>query len=135
MGYTLCDARPSRVKGVRPTWVLRPGTKQGSPHSPPARGSPADRWRLATGGGARELALEVRVPIWNIGSGEAHRGTLAHGKAGRWWGTGDGRPEKRWRAPAWGSQSGGELGRRSLRWRRSTSMAGRGARLKDGLHR
>jgi hypothetical protein len=28
------------------------------------------------GGGARELALEVRVPIWGIGSGGAHRGGL-----------------------------------------------------------
>jgi hypothetical protein len=27
--------------------------------------------------GARELALEVRVPIWGIGSREAHRGGLA----------------------------------------------------------
>jgi hypothetical protein len=27
-------------------------------------------------GGARELAPEVRVPIWCIGSGEAHRGGL-----------------------------------------------------------
>jgi hypothetical protein len=29
------------------------------------------------GGDARELALEVRVPIWGIRSGGAHRGRLA----------------------------------------------------------
>jgi hypothetical protein len=28
-------------------------------------------------GGAGEVALEVRVPIWGIGSGGAHRGGLA----------------------------------------------------------
>jgi hypothetical protein len=32
---------------------------------------------VARGGGARELALEVGVPIWGIGSGWAHRGGLA----------------------------------------------------------
>jgi hypothetical protein len=32
---------------------------------------------VAGGGGARELALEMRVPIWGIGSGGAHRGGLA----------------------------------------------------------
>jgi hypothetical protein len=31
---------------------------------------------VAGEGGARELALEVRVPIWGIGSGGAHRGGL-----------------------------------------------------------
>jgi hypothetical protein len=33
------------------------------PIPPPMRGSPADRRRVAREGGARELALEVRVPI------------------------------------------------------------------------
>jgi hypothetical protein len=28
---------------------------------------------VARGGGARELALEVGVPIWGIGNGGAHR--------------------------------------------------------------
>jgi hypothetical protein len=31
---------------------------------------------VAGEGGARELALEVRVLIWGIGSGGAHRGGL-----------------------------------------------------------
>jgi hypothetical protein len=35
-----------------------------------------DRRRVAEEGGARELALEVRFPIWCIGSGGAHRGGL-----------------------------------------------------------
>jgi hypothetical protein len=39
--------------------------------------NPTDRWRVVGGGGARELALEVRVPIWGIGSEGAHRGGLA----------------------------------------------------------
>jgi hypothetical protein len=80
MGYTFCGARASRVKAVWPTWAFRLGTKQGSPpisHWRAARRlNPADRWRVAGGGGARELALEVRVPIWGIGSGGAHRGGL-----------------------------------------------------------
>jgi hypothetical protein len=46
-------------------------------HSSPAHASPADRRRVAGEGGARELALEVRVQIWGIGSGGAHRGGLA----------------------------------------------------------
>jgi hypothetical protein len=31
---------------------------------------------VARGGGARELAPEVGVPIWGIGNGGAHRGGL-----------------------------------------------------------
>jgi hypothetical protein len=73
------------VKAAWPTWAFQPGTKQGSPppHSPPARGSPAKSGRPAVsgrGGGARELALEVRVPTWCIGSRGAHRGGLAAAK-------------------------------------------------------
>jgi hypothetical protein len=36
----------------------------------------ADQRRVAREGGARELAPEVRVPIWGTGSGGAHRGGL-----------------------------------------------------------
>jgi hypothetical protein len=79
------------------------------------RPNPVNRQRVAGEGGARELAMEVRVPIWGIGSGEAHRSGLARGEASRRWGTSDGRPEKSWRAPTRGSWSGDELGRRSLR--------------------
>jgi hypothetical protein len=35
-----------------------------------------DQRRVPGGGGARELALVVRVPIWSIGSGGAHHGGL-----------------------------------------------------------
>jgi hypothetical protein len=35
---------------------------------------------VAGEGGARELAMEVGVPIWGIGSGGAHRGRLTTAK-------------------------------------------------------
>jgi hypothetical protein len=80
MGYTLYGARPIQVKVVWPTWAFRPGVKQGNPPIPHRRAAhrpnPVDRWRVAGGAGARELALEVGVPIWGIGSGGAHRGRL-----------------------------------------------------------
>jgi hypothetical protein len=38
--------------------------------------NPADQRRVAGEGGARELALEMRTPIWGIGSGGAYRGGL-----------------------------------------------------------
>jgi hypothetical protein len=44
------------------------------------RPNPADRLRLAGEGGARELALEVRVPIWSTGGGGAHCGGLTAAK-------------------------------------------------------
>jgi hypothetical protein len=54
--------------------------KQGAPPIPRRhvahRPNPTDWRRVAGEVGARELALEVRVPIWGIGSGEAHRGGL-----------------------------------------------------------
>jgi hypothetical protein len=55
------------VKVAWPTWAFRPGTKQGSPPF-------LHRRRVAGEGGARELAPEVRVPIWCICSGGAHYG-------------------------------------------------------------
>jgi hypothetical protein len=64
--------------------------------------------------GAREQALEVRVPIWGIGGKEAHRGGLTVVTQVSGGGNGDDRPEKRWRAPSRGSWSSGELERRSL---------------------
>jgi hypothetical protein len=98
--------------------------KQGSPpflHRRTAhRPNPADRRRVAREGGAKELAPEVRVLIWCIDSRGAHRGGLAAVKQGltvvgsRRWGTGDDMPEKRWRAPARGSWSDGELEWRML---------------------
>jgi hypothetical protein len=72
MGYTLCGTQPSRVKVVWPTWAFRPGAKLGNPpipHSHAAhRPNLADWRRVAGGGGARELALEVGALIWGIGS-------------------------------------------------------------------
>jgi hypothetical protein len=69
------------VKTAWPTWAFQPARpKQGS--SPVLhrcavrRLNPADRRRVAGEGGAREQALEVRVPIWGIGSGGAHCGGL-----------------------------------------------------------
>jgi hypothetical protein len=40
------------------------------------RPNPIDRRRVAGEGGARELALEVRIPIWGIGSRGTHCGRL-----------------------------------------------------------
>jgi hypothetical protein len=88
------------------------------PRSSPARGSPADSGRPAAsdrgrrcqgaspGGKDPDLGHRQRwgSPWW-----------ARDGDASRRWGIGDGRPEKRWRAPTRGSWSGGELGRRSLR--------------------
>jgi hypothetical protein len=88
------------------------------PHSPPARGLPAESGRpMASGRGRRCQGASPGGEGPNLGH-RRQRGSSwwAHGgEAGRWWGTGDGRPEKRWRAPTRGSWSGGELGRRSLR--------------------
>jgi hypothetical protein len=64
-----------------PTSAFRPARpKQGnSPvlHRRAAhRPNPADQRRVAGEGGAKEQAPEVRVLIWNIGSGGAHHGGL-----------------------------------------------------------
>jgi hypothetical protein len=57
------------------------GRNRGAPPIPhwrvAHRLNPVDRRRVAGEGGARELALEVRVPIWGISGGGAHRGGLA----------------------------------------------------------
>jgi hypothetical protein len=42
--------------------------------------NPADQRRVAGEGGVRELALEMRTPIWGIGSGGAYRGGLTTAK-------------------------------------------------------
>jgi hypothetical protein len=58
--------------------------KQGNPPIPHRRASrrpnSADRRRVDGGGAARELALEVGVPIWGIGSEGAHRGGITAAK-------------------------------------------------------
>jgi hypothetical protein len=64
------------------TWAFHPARmKQGSspiPHRCMARWPiPADRRQVVGEGGARELAPEVRVPIWGKGGGGAHHGGLA----------------------------------------------------------
>jgi hypothetical protein len=117
---TTFPAQPTGPFGLR--------LKQGSPHSPPARGSPAesdrpaasDRERRCRGGSPGSEGPDLghrqrRGSLWRARDGEA----------GQRWGTGDGRSEKRWRASAQGSWSGVELKQRSLRWR-STSVAGGG---------
>jgi hypothetical protein len=43
---------------------------------PAHRPNPADGRRVAGEGGVRELALEVRVPIWGTGGDGAHHGGL-----------------------------------------------------------
>jgi hypothetical protein len=37
MGYTLCGARPNRVKVVWPTWAFQPRAKLGNPPIPHRR--------------------------------------------------------------------------------------------------
>jgi hypothetical protein len=89
MGYTPCGVRPSRVKVVWPTWAFWPEAKQGNPPVPHQRAAcrlnPADRQRVAGGGGAKDLSLEMGVPIWGIGSEGAHRGGLAAAKQVSGW--------------------------------------------------
>jgi hypothetical protein len=70
-----------------PTWAFQPAwPKQGSSpvlHRCAARRPNLAEWQRAAGeGGAREQASEVRVLIWGIGSGGAHRGGLA--AVGNW---------------------------------------------------
>jgi hypothetical protein len=129
------------VKAAWPTWDFRPGMKLGStapppPHSPPARGSSIESgWPAESGPGRRCQGASPGGEGPNLvhrqrrGSPWWARGN----EAGQQWGTDDGRLEKRWRAPSRGSWSGGELGRRSLRWRRSMSVAGGGARREGDL--
>jgi hypothetical protein len=67
------------VKVAWLTWAFRPARpKQGAPPIPhlceALRLNPVDRWRVVEEGGARELALEVRVPTWGTGGAGAHRG-------------------------------------------------------------
>jgi hypothetical protein len=87
------------------------------PHSSAARSSPIESGRPATSGRGRRCQGDSPG---GEGPNLGHRWRRvspwwAHsGGAGRQWGTGDGGPEKRWRKPARGSWSGGELGRRSL---------------------
>jgi hypothetical protein len=88
------------------------------PHSPPVRGSSAESGRpAASGRGRRCQRASPRGGGPDLGH-RRQRGSpwWAHGGEAGWrWGTGDGRPEKRWRVPARGSWSSGELERRSLR--------------------
>jgi hypothetical protein len=105
MGYNLCGARPSRVKAVWPNWALLSREKTGGPPPPPF---PTDARLVGriVGEGPDLGHRQRRGSPWRARGDEA----------GRLWGTGDGRPEKRWRAPAWGSWSGSELERRLLQW-------------------
>jgi hypothetical protein len=87
------------------------------PIPPPARGQSAESGQPAMSGRGRRC--QVASPRGE-GPDLVHRQWTGSpwwargGEAGRRWGTGDGRPEKRWRALAQGSWSGGELRRRSL---------------------
>jgi hypothetical protein len=105
MGYTCYSAGPNRRK-----W-----------HGPVRPFSPLNRSR-----GASSLFTGARLAGRFRPTGGEWLGKEMPGSKPWRWGTGDGRPEKRWRALARGSWSGGELKRRSLRWQRSTSVAGGG---------
>jgi hypothetical protein len=61
--------------GAWPAWPKQGGSP--IPHRRAAhRPISTDRRRVAGGGGARELTPQVKVPIWGIGGGGAHRGGL-----------------------------------------------------------
>jgi hypothetical protein len=88
------------------------------PRSSSTQDSPAESGRsVASDRGRRCQGVSPGGEGPNLGH-RRWRGSpwWAHGgDASQQWGTGDGRPEKRWRAPARGSWSGGELRQRSLR--------------------
>jgi hypothetical protein len=119
MGYTNCSTGPAGENGLAQLGLLAGSAEGGElPCSSPARGLQADSGRPAVSGrgrmcqGASPGGKDPDLGHWR------RRGSLwwaRDGDASRRWGTGDDRPEKRWRAPARGSWSGGELGRRSLR--------------------
>jgi hypothetical protein len=87
------------------------------PNSPLTRGSPAESGRpVASGRGRRCQGASPGGEGPDLGHRQ-RRGSPWRSRGsevGRWWGTGDGKPEKRWRAPTRSSQSGGELRWRSL---------------------
>jgi hypothetical protein len=86
------SARPIQIREAQLISAFRPKMKQGSSPVPhrhtPRRPNLVDRRLVAREGGAREVALEVRVLIWGIGGGGAH-----DGEAGWWWGRDGGKPE------------------------------------------
>jgi hypothetical protein len=134
-------ATPSAALGTvgesgLPTWAFWPGAKQGSPYSPPVRGSQAKSGRPAVSGRGRRCqgaSPGSKGPDWRHRQRRGSPWRAPNEEPSWWWGIGDGRPKKRCRAPARGLWSGGELKRRSLRWRRSTSLARAGARREGGL--
>jgi hypothetical protein len=88
------------------------------PIPPPARDSPAEFDRPAASGRGRRCqgaSPGGEVPDLVHWQWRGSPWRARDGEAGRRWGTGNGRPEKRWRTSARCSWSSGELGRRSLR--------------------
>jgi hypothetical protein len=138
MGYTRCGAWPSRWKWPGPIGPLAPRWNRGAPppHFSLAHGSPGESGRPAASGWGRSCQ---RASPGGEGPDLGHRQRRGspwrahYDEVGRHWRTGDGRPEKRWMEPAQGSWRDGELRRRSLRWRRSTLVAGGGTRREGGL--
>jgi hypothetical protein len=88
-----------------------------------------DRFLAIPGGGAG------RGPIWGQWGRGVLTGEPVHGSALGRWGLGSGRPEEQLVAAPEGSGSCTVLARRSLRWRRSASVAEGGARRGGGLDR
>jgi hypothetical protein len=81
--------------------MARDETGEPPPHSPPARGSPIESDRPAVSGRGRRCqgaspggeGPDLGPRRWRVSPWWAHSD-----EASRRWGTGDGRPEKRWRA-------------------------------------
>jgi hypothetical protein len=111
------------------------------PHRRVARQpNPEDRRQVAGEGSAKEVALEMMVPIWGIGDGGAHRGELVAAKqvsggepvmAGRRRGGG------RWLGVrgAAVSSSGGRCGGRRARWWPEEAGAGEVLTAEEGSRR
>jgi hypothetical protein len=108
------------------------------PRSSPVRGSSAGSGRLAASGRAR------RCQGASPGGKDPDLGHRRR-RGSPWWardgdtsrrlGTGDGRPEKRWRAPAWGSWSGGRCDDGgACRWSK-VALDGRAASATEGCGR
>jgi hypothetical protein len=88
------------------------------PRSSPARGSPADSGQPETSGQGRRCqgaSPGGKDPDFGHRRWRGSPWWARDGDASRWWGTDDGRPEKRWRAPTQGLWNDSELGRSSLR--------------------